>query len=106
MALRTYRCDECGELFDAVDGPQVSFAVVCNCGSPEVSALIAAPSAPARGHEYKPGSPEWLMALSNRKRIEADYEKHLSGYEHHVVPKGIPRELVPQVPEKARKRYY
>lgn len=111
MALRTYSC-ACGESFDFLSGLQVAGgndSPICpSCQGQCVTEVIGGGQLEMKGFDYSKMTPnERAMAISNRKKMEAKAEQFLSGEESPmIVPKGIPKEFVPQVPDRLRKSYF
>lgn len=109
MPLLQLSC-KCGNQWEALKTFSTNDPTVDNCprcGSADPIRRYDSPALQLKGYDYANADPlEKEMALSNKRKIEADAEKHLSGEERHVVPKGTPIEYRPVVPEHLRKRLF
>jgi len=110
MAVRTYSC-VCGHRFDTLTGSQISGgndAPSCpECHGQDLTEELGGGQIEMKGFDYSKMTPlEREMAISNRNKLEAKAEKLLSGEEApFVVPKGIPKEFVPRLPDHLKKTY-
>lgn len=110
MALVALTCHSCGHGYDAITGSTIRDADLTRC--PACSSFQVEQSrtpqrfAYAQGYDYAGAHPlEKQMAIDNRRDIEANAAKYLSGEREMQEPKGIPAELRPQVPAHLKKTY-
>lgn len=110
MALISIRCS-CGHEYQALTGSTIvdPDADRCpKCAGTELEKLLPSSLGVCSGLIDIGAIPadDLAMHLENKRYMEANAERLLSGEFGHVVPSSCPQELRPQVPEHLRKRYY
>jgi hypothetical protein len=104
MPVSVYDC-KCGKSVTRLEGNVIKdeTPLVCECGSTDLTKQMGSGTYSV-GYDYS-NPHERAMALANKRDIEANAEKYLSGERLFVQPKGLPAEYAPQIPDHLRKRY-
>lgn len=111
MPVLSLSCS-CGHAWEAIRSfstadPTLDACPECGKANPiQISAGCAA-FAFTQGYDYENAPPlEKQMALSNKRKIEANAEMYLDGRASYVQPKGVPKAIQPQVPDHLKKNLY